>query len=148
MVFIRGTVCKYQCIFSYHAGARRIWKHVGGQMHDAVLEPCQVWLGKMNPFQLWVASGKLFTVSNYSEAPAYLGSHRVLTCLSSLPVFATWVSQSCAYYLVSLNLLFVWGSLYFVKLHFLTCSYTPRSECLMARRWLCVTIVLIEWNNP
>lgn len=77
-----------------------------------------------------------------------LSSHRVLTCLSSLPVFATWVPQLCAYYLVLLNPLYVWGSLYFVKLHFLTCLHTPRSECLMARRWLCVTIVLIEWNNP
>lgn len=44
--------------------ARRIWKYLGGQTQIIILNLCQLWFWKINPFQYWVASGKLFIVNN------------------------------------------------------------------------------------
>ena len=94
-VFVSRGVYKYRSIFSYHVWAKRVWKYLGGQMHhyNIILTNCQLWFGKMNPFQFWEDSEKLLIVSNYFGAPEYLSSYAVLTCLSCLPVSAMCVLQ-------------------------------------------------------
>lgn len=92
-VCISRRAYKYQDIFSYHVWARMIWKYLGGQMqcYNIILNICPLWFGKINPFQFWAASEKLFIVNNYLGAPEYLSGCCVLTCHGCLPVSVMWV---------------------------------------------------------